>query len=125
MGDATKTRVLVVEDELVIGALLQDVLEDSGYDVVLKTNGTDALAAHVEHPCDLAIVDYGLPDLNGLEVCEQLGPGPSGKRPGVILATGWGLLEESQLEGIVDQLLAKPFNMGELIMQLERLSQPS
>ena len=117
-----KTRVLVVEDEAVIGALLQDVLEDSGYDVVLKTTGGEALAAQTEGPCDLAIVDYGLPDCNGLEVAQRLGPAPSGNRPGVILATGWGLLEESQLAGVVDQLLSKPFNMGELIMQLERLS---
>lgn len=121
MDEPQKTRVLVVEDEAVIAALLQDFLEEAGYEVVLEETGAAALRAHTAGPCEVAIVDYGLPDMNGLEVCQQLGPSPSGSRPRVVLATGWGLIDEERLDGVVDLMLQKPFNMGQLMTQLERL----
>ena len=114
-----KARILVVEDEIVIGALLQDLLEEAGFDVQVCETGGAAIQAQSEAPADLVIIDYGLPDQNGLDVCQKLGPAPNGKRPHTILATGWGMLEEDQYKHLVDLLLEKPFNMRSLVEQVE------
>lgn len=116
-----KTRILVIEDEFVIGALLQDILEEAGFEVEVHETGAKAIKAQHSRPADLVIVDYGLPDQNGLEVCEQLSPAPSGNRPRTILATGWAMLEEEQYSHLVDLLLEKPFNMQTLLSQVEGL----
>lgn len=123
MQSSNRTRVLVVEDEAVIAELLSDLLEEAGFDVAWCKEGEEALEAQRSFPCEVAIVDYGLPDMNGLEVCQQLGPTRAGARPKVILATGWGLLEEAQTRGIVDLLLQKPFNTRDIVAQVSRLAE--
>lgn len=123
MASENRARILIVEDEVVIAALLQDLLEEAGFEICSVDNGEQALQAQLENPCHLAIVDYGLPDFNGLEVCERLGPAPSGQRPKIILATGWGLLDDDQTDGKVDLLLEKPFNMKKLISHVQALTE--
>lgn len=122
MGAETTCRILLVEDEPVITALLQELLQDAGFEVVAVSTGADALAAQLQTPAEVAIVDYGLPDINGLEVCQRVGPALDGNRPRTILATGWGMLEPSQLAGVVDLLLEKPYNMRELLRSVEQLA---
>ena len=119
--DSEKARILIVEDEIVIGALLQELFEDAGFQVKVCETGGEALEAQSSNPADLIIIDYGLPDQNGLDVCQKLSPAPNGRRPHTILATGWGMLEVSQYEHLVDVLLEKPFNMSALVKQVEGL----
>ena len=64
-----RPRLLVVEDDETIGAPLEEGLEREGFAVTRVTTGRDALAAP---PADLVLLDLGLPDLEGTEVCRQL-----------------------------------------------------
>ena len=65
-------RVLVVEDEEEIASPLVHTLEREGYDVELASTGQAALARVSADDHDLVILDLGLPDMDGLDVCRSL-----------------------------------------------------
>lgn len=67
-----KTRILVVDDEPQIGRMLRTQLTARGYDVEHVTTGSDALVSIGENPPDLILLDLGLPDMEGMEVCRRL-----------------------------------------------------
>lgn len=67
-----KTRILVVDDEPQIGRMLRTQLTARGYDVEHVASGNDALLAVGETPPDLVLLDLGLPDMEGMEVCRRL-----------------------------------------------------
>lgn len=64
--------LLFIEDDAHIRAALRLVLEDEGYEVREAVDGTSGLAAFVESPPDLVLLDLRLPDLSGFEVCRAL-----------------------------------------------------
>lgn len=64
--------LLFIEDDAHIRAALRLVLEDEGYEVREASDGTSGLAAFVESPPDLVLLDLRLPDLSGFEVCRAL-----------------------------------------------------
>ena len=122
MSDNRPKRILVIEDELSIALLLEALLEEEGFEVLCTETGADGLAAHAESPFDVAIVDYGLPDTNGLQVLRALGEGPSKAIPRRILATGWNNFNEGDLEGLVDAVLDKPFKLSHVVQVVKRLA---
>jgi DNA-binding response OmpR family regulator len=65
-------RILLVDDEQSIQTLLSYPLRKEGYDVVLATDGRQALDRFEEQPFDLVVLDLMLPKVDGLEVCRQL-----------------------------------------------------
>jgi DNA-binding response OmpR family regulator len=65
-------RVLLVEDDPHIGASLLRAFTATGYDTAWTRTGTDAIASFTGHPADLVLLDLGLPDLDGLDVCRQI-----------------------------------------------------
>src|SRR5205823_6066768 len=69
---ANKARVLVVDDEAQIRRALRVALRANGYDVEEAETGEEALDAVATRPPDLVILDLGLPDLDGVEVCRRL-----------------------------------------------------
>jgi two-component system KDP operon response regulator KdpE len=67
-----KTRILVVDDEPQIGRMLRTQLTPRGYEVEHVTTGGDALLTLGENVPDLVLLDLGLPDMEGVEVCRRL-----------------------------------------------------
>lgn len=67
-----KPRILVVDDEPQIGRMLKTQLEARGYDVVHVTSGGEALVSVGDQPPDLVLLDVGLPDMTGVDVCRRL-----------------------------------------------------
>ena len=65
-------RILVIDDEPAIRALLQTLLERGGYDVVTAPDGKKALRSFREAPADLIITDIFMPDMEGLETIREL-----------------------------------------------------
>ena len=65
-------RVLIVEDEAAIAAQVESSLAAHGYDVVVALTGRAGLAAASAQPPDLVLLDLGLPDLDGVQVCRLL-----------------------------------------------------
>ena len=110
--------ILIADDEQSIVDLLQYNLEKGGYEVVVATNGHDAVKlAHKHHP-DLAILDITMPGLDGLEACSQL---RHNLGTPVILLTA----RDSEIDKIVgleigaDDYVTKPFSPRELIARIK------
>ena len=66
------SKILIVEDDLSIQALLHDFIQEAGYSVVLAADGVEALAKYSEQSFDLILLDIMLPKIDGFGVCEVI-----------------------------------------------------
>jgi PAS domain S-box-containing protein len=108
-------RILVVDDEPEVAAVVKDVLATAGHDVDTAISGSDALHMLEVSAYDLVFTDLGMPDMSGWEVAEKI----NDVRPGlpVALVTGWGTaLDEvdARKKGIT-AVVHKPFEIDELV----------
>jgi two-component system catabolic regulation response regulator CreB len=67
-----KTRIMIVDDEPAIVDAIQYALETEGFDTLCHSSGMSVLSALETDPVDLIILDIGLPDINGFELCRQI-----------------------------------------------------
>jgi DNA-binding response OmpR family regulator len=110
-------RVMVVEDSPRVAKGLQTALRARGYDVILASTAAQALAAQ---PVDLVLLDLGLPDRDGLEVCTEL---RSRSDVAIIAVTARGE-ERDRVNGLrsgADDYVVKPFGVAELQARIEAL----
>ncbi|HET7043044.1 MAG TPA: response regulator, partial [Gemmatimonadales bacterium] len=124
-------RVLVVDDEPDITALVAYHLAKAGYRVSTAANGADALKAARDERPDIVILDVMLPGLSGYDVLDELRRRPETKEVGVILLTA-RREEPDRIRGLslgADDYLTKPFSPHELALRvnalLRRLSAPA
>ena len=105
--------VLVVEDEAAIAETIVYALQTEGFHPVWKTTGREALAAAAAQTIALVILDVGLPDMSGLDVCRELQRRAA--IPVIFLTARSG--EVDRIVGLelgADDYLAKPFSPREL-----------
>jgi signal transduction histidine kinase/DNA-binding NarL/FixJ family response regulator len=88
-GPSPRHRVLVVDDNRDGCDLMKELLEMSGFDVSTAYDGTTALAAVQKKSHDALVLDIGLPDINGYELCRRI-RAQVGIAPVIIALTGWG-----------------------------------
>lgn len=108
-------RVLIVEDDEDIGAMITAIAETNGLEFRLVTNGKDALETVSEFNPDVVVLDIGPPKMTGYEVAEKLRQGGFKKR--IVAFTGYGRpadRERSNLAGINDYIV-KPADPDELV----------
>lgn len=107
-------RILLVEDDAVLGDGLSRSLCDWGFDVTLAETGGYATGALATQPYDLVILDLGLPDMDGRDVLRQLRARKSSV-PVLILTARDGLDDRvGGLELGADDYMTKPFELREL-----------
>ncbi len=108
-------RVLLVEDDDGIALPLEAGLAHHGYEVTRVSRGADV---HGALPADIVLLDLGLPDMDGLDVCRSLRQ-VDGKLPIIVIsARGSEIDRVVGLELGADDYLAKPFGMRELIARI-------
>lgn len=117
---ASAVRVLIVDDEPDIVALVAYHLAKAGYRVSTAATGTDALAAaRDEHPA-LIVLDLMLPGMSGFEVLEQLRAAEATRNIAVLMLTA-RKEEPDRIRGLslgADDYLAKPFSPQELVLRV-------
>ena len=114
-------RVLVVEDEEDIAIPLVRTLEREGYDVLWVDSGQKALDELEARSADVVILDLGLPDMDGLEVCRKArGAGYTGAIM-IVTARAGELDRVVGLDYGADDYLAKPFGLAELQARVRAL----
>ena len=111
------SKILIVEDDLSIQALLHDFMEEAGHSVVLAADGVEALAKYSEQPFDLVLLDIMLPKIDGYGVCEVIRQ--KSDVPIIMLTALDG--EENQIKGLdlqADDYITKPFSMPVLLRKI-------
>jgi putative two-component system response regulator len=124
---ADSPSIVVAEDDMATRALLRVVLERAGYEVRQVDNGADALAEIMREPPDVALLDIGMPELDGLEVTRRLRSEPATALMPIILVTARGRLEDkvAGLDAGASDFITKPFEPAELLARVrsnQRLS---
>ncbi len=117
------TRVLVVEDEEALTLLLRYNLEAEGYEVDCVERGDEAELRLLEHVPDIAIIDWMLPGLSGIELCRRIRARDETKRLPVIMLTARGE-EGDRVRGLAtgaDDYIVKPFSLPEFLARVQAL----
>ena len=115
--------IFVVEDEKPIQELLQYNLEKEGFKVSSSANGEEALETIKEKIPDLILLDWMLPDLSGIKICQYLKQDKTVKDIPVILLTAKGE-EEDKIKGFntgAEDYMTKPFSFPELLVRIKSL----
>jgi len=117
------TRILIAEDEESLATLLRYNLEAEGYEVDSVARGDDADLRLREQVPDLAILDWMLPGLSGLELCRRIRARRDTERLPVIMLTARGE-EGDRIRGFstgADDYIVKPFSVPELLARVRAL----
>ena len=114
-------RVLIVEDEMLLAAQVDKYLRDEGFVVDVASDGEEGLYYGREYDYDAAVIDLGLPKLDGLGLIRKL-RGEHNRVPVLILtARGDWRDTVTGLEAGADDYLTKPFHMEELLARIRVL----
>ena len=114
-------RLLLIEDEAPLRLTLARRLEADGYRVDQAADGEDGLHQAREYPVDLAIVDLGLPKVNGLTIVQRLRA--DGRTLPILILTARSSWQDkvTGLEAGADDYLVKPFEYPELAARVKAL----
>src|ERR1700681_1200956 len=114
-------RLLVVDDDRALRDTLRRALTLAGYEVLLAETGTSALSEVASGVPDAVVLDIGLPDIDGLEVCRLLRR--AGNRVPILMLTARDAVSDrvDGLDAGADDYLVKPFDIDELKARLRAL----
>jgi DNA-binding response OmpR family regulator len=115
-----RPRILIVEDDPAIAGGLQRVLHSQGYDVRHVAHGRPALQEGAE-PTQLVVLDLGLPDMDGIEVCRRLRAAHPDLAILILTARDQELDVVAGLDAGADDYLIKPFRLAELLARVRAL----
>ncbi|MCK4846896.1 MAG: response regulator transcription factor [Deltaproteobacteria bacterium] len=114
-------RILLVEDEAELSAIIKKGLEEAGYSVDAASDGEEGLHMATEYPVDAVILDVMLPKLDGITLLGRLRR--EGIKTPVIMLTAKDTLSD-KIKGLdvgADDYLTKPFDFDELLARLRSL----
>lgn len=110
-------KILIVEDDLDIQELLQNFLQEAGYEVTVASDGVEAISFFTGGQFDLILLDIMLPKIDGFSVCELI---RKQSQIPIIMLTALGG-EQEQIKGLdlqIDDYIIKPFSMPVLIRKI-------
>jgi signal transduction histidine kinase len=118
-----RRRILIADDNSDALESLATLLELSGHEVFSAANGALALESAERHLPEVALLDIGMPKLDGYEVARRIRAQPWGRRITLVALTGWGQESDRRRSGEAgfDSHLVKPLDLDKLTELLERL----
>jgi CheY-like chemotaxis protein len=124
-NNLARHRVLVVDDNVDAAESMGRLLTLSGQDVSIAHDGSAAIQKAREHRPELVLLDIGMPEMDGYEVCRRLREEPITQQATVVAVTGWGQEEDRQrsLRAGFDHHLVKPVDLGTLMNLLAGLDE--
>jgi CheY-like chemotaxis protein len=112
-------RILFVDDEESIRLLYQEEFEEGGYEVILASNGDEALARFAETRPDLLVIDIKMPGMDGIELLKRIRE--QSKDIPVILCTAYGEYKQNLETWASDEYVVKSANLEGLFNKVEDL----
>jgi two-component system sensor histidine kinase/response regulator len=129
MADTPKTKIIVVEDNDLLGDIIVTKLSGSGYETALARNGPDALKRIQDEHFDLVLLDIVLPLMNGYEILENMRKDPKTASVPVIIISNSGQpieLERLRALGVKDYLIKADFTPEEVLAKIRaQLGEPT
>jgi len=113
-------RILLVEDDVRLAEMVSEYLGEAGFRVTTVGNGSAALAHLAQSQCAAVVLDLGLPDIDGLDICRQL-RAKSDTPVLMLTARGDAMDRIVGLEIGADDYLPKPFQPRELLARLRAI----
>lgn len=112
--DSISCKVLLVDDENVVGETLAEMLREEGCDVTMVSDANQALLSFKDTPSDVVLTDLSMPGINGFELAKRVKK--LKKDVPVILITGWNQNDQNVIKpnGIIDGIIEKPFNIKQI-----------
>ena len=119
-----KRCILLAEDDLSVLKMTKLRLEHEGYEVIVATNGEEAVHQALAHDASLILLDIRMPKLDGYEVCRQLRQAPGTAKTPIIVFTGsmaqWQQLTDRCIDLGITDWLKKPFRSKALLEKVHR-----
>jgi DNA-binding response OmpR family regulator len=115
-------RILVVEDDRGVAVSLADGLSDAGFDVSHAPTGQAALDAEIAEDVDVVLLDLGLPDMDGRDVCRRLRSRSSNVPIIMLTARSDEFDRVLGLELGADDYVTKPFSIRELVARIRAVT---
>jgi DNA-binding response OmpR family regulator len=117
-SSGTLPTVLIIDDDPMLTSMVGNALKDAGYDVLEAATGKGGLETALESHPDLAIIDYKLPDLDGVKILEKIRADEWGRNLPVILATNvyeLDVMNEVMRLGVKDYILKADVNLEGIV----------
>src|SRR5438105_2008525 len=111
--------IAVIEDEPTLLAMIRDVLEAEGYDVLSITHGGTAQALLEHSPADLILIDLMLPDMPGSHLAAELRECGHKHTPMVAMSADQVNLLFAGRSGLFQEAIRKPFDIDELLILVD------
>jgi len=116
-----REKVLVVDDEFEIRDVLSRFLTEEGYEIILASNGEEALELVERENPQVVLLDILMPGIGGIETCKRLKDNEKTRFIPVIMATAlWDTLSEA-IDAGAEDFVTKPFNLTELSHRVESI----
>lgn len=118
-----KTKVLLVEDDAPLARLVRESLPNEQFELVATENGRDALEYLRRQIPDVILLDWNLPDIDGLKICQTVKETPETRHVPIIMLTAYGetTRKVSALETGADDYITKPFDSDELVARIRAI----
>ncbi|MEO7125945.1 MAG: response regulator transcription factor [Nakamurella sp.] len=114
-------KVLIADDDPQILRALRITLKAKGYDIITAGNGTQAIAAAIDHHPDILMIDLGMPELDGIHVIEAIRGWSNA--PILVVSGRTGAADKVEaLDAGADDYITKPFSIEELLARLRALT---
>jgi two-component system, OmpR family, alkaline phosphatase synthesis response regulator PhoP len=116
-------KILVADDEVQYVDVISYKFRNAGLEVISAGNGREALELARKEKPDLVIMDYQMPEMDGLELCMEIRKDPEISQTPVILLTAYGMIidEREQKMARINALMPKPFSPRELLAKVREL----
>ena len=123
--DNDMKKILIVEDDVDMLALIRHFLKDSGYEIIESRRGDEAFQLTREQQPDLAIIDGLIPGIHGFELCQKIKEDPElAKKPKIILMSSVYKAQKYKFEVMeykADEFMVKPFSKNDLLAKIRSL----
>lgn len=120
MSKTRKKKIVVVDDEQLIGTALHEALVHWQFDAKVYHDGVQAMSDLKNEPCDIVLTDVRMPNLTGMDILEKVKE--SAPETGVIMMTAYGTVDsavEAMKKGAYDYI-TKPFSLDEIKICIDR-----
>jgi two-component system chemotaxis response regulator CheY len=115
---------MIVDDALVIRVRNRNILKENGYEVIEASSGKEAIEQYQKNRPDAVLLDYNMPDIDGIHTLQALRQLDSEAKIGFVTSSGQHALVMQALKLGAKDFVLKPYEVDRLVQAVRRLTAP-